>query len=178
VVIADETADPRYVAADLSSQLEHDPLAFALLVTDSEKLARLVEREMESVNAAHCCLVLVDSIAEAIEVANDFAPEHLELLVDGAERWIAEIDNAGAIFVGPHTAVSLGDYVIGTNHTLPTAGAARFGSPLGVHTFLKRTSVAKLDQKDLESLQQAARALARMEGLPAHARAVEVRLGD
>jgi histidinol dehydrogenase len=91
---------------------------------------------------------------------------------------VPAVTNAGAVFVGPYAAVSLGDYVIGTNHTLPTAGSARFGSPLGVHTFLRRTSVAKLDRDDLRELQAAARELAKLEGLTAHAYAVEVRLDD
>jgi histidinol dehydrogenase len=96
--------------------------------------------------------------------------------VDDAQRWVPKVRNAGAVFVGPYAAVSLGDYVIGTNHTLPTAGSARFGSPLGVHNFVKRTSVARVEREDLGELEQAARALARLEGLTAHARAVEVRL--
>jgi histidinol dehydrogenase len=186
LVVADRTASARYVAADLASQLEHDPLAFAVLVTDSADLASAVEREFdelvprldrrEVVASAHACVVLVGSIEQALEVANDFAPEHLELIVEDGERRLPAVENAGAVFVGPYTAVSLGDYVIGTNHTLPTAGSARFGSPLGVHNFLKRTSVAKLDRSDLEKLQEAARAIAGMEGLTAHAHAVEVRL--
>jgi histidinol dehydrogenase len=160
----------------------------AVLVTDSEDLARAVEREFDAllgrldraevIAAAHACIVVVDSIGRAMDVANDFGPEHLELVVEDAQRWVAAVHSAGAVFVGPYSAVSLGDYVIGTNHTLPTAGSARFGSPLGVHTFLKRMSVAKLERDDLRELQAAARALARLEGLTAHAHAVEVRLDD
>src|SRR5439155_22921070 len=129
-----------YIAADLASQLEHDPLAWAVLVTDSSQLADAVEAEFERlvarlergeiVAAAHCCIVVVDSIEQAVQVANDFGPEHLELLMEDAERHLYSIHDAGAVFVGPYSAVSLGDYVIGTNHTLPTAGTARFGSPL------------------------------------------------
>lgn len=186
LVVADATAPPAYVAADLASQLEHDPLAWALLVTDSAELADAVEREFETllgrleraevVAAAHACIVLVGSIEEAMHVANEFAPEHLELVLEDAGRWVSAVENAGAVFVGPEAAVSLGDYVVGTNHTLPTAGSARFASPLGVQTFLKRTSVASLNRGDLELLQEASRALANLEGLTAHAHAVEVRL--
>jgi histidinol dehydrogenase len=186
LVVADNTAPANFVAADIASQLEHDPRAFAVLVTDSEDLAAAVEREFEEllprlerkevVGAANACIVVVESIDVALEVANDFGPEHLELIVEDAEHWVGAVENAGAVFVGPFAAVSLGDYVIGSNHTLPTAGSARFGSPLGVHNFLKRTSVAKLDSADLEMLEEPARAIARLEGLTAHAYAVEVRL--
>jgi histidinol dehydrogenase len=188
LVVADQTASPLHVAADLASQLEHDPLAWAVLVTPSEELAAAVGGEFELllrrldraevISAAHGCIVMVDSTREALEVANEFGPEHLELVVEDAERWVPAVTNAGAVFVGAYAAVSLGDYVIGTNHTLPTAGSARFGSPLGVHTFLRRTSVAKLDRDDLRELQWAARELARLEGLTAHAYAVEVRLDE
>ncbi|HLQ62303.1 MAG TPA: histidinol dehydrogenase [Candidatus Acidoferrales bacterium] len=186
LIVADDEAPPEYLAADLASQLEHDPLAWAVLVTDSPRLADAVEAALakllagleraEIATAAHCCLILVDSIEQALEVANDFGPEHMELVVRDAGRWASGVENAGAVFLGPYGAVSLGDYVVGTNHTLPTAGSARFGSPLGVHTFLRRASVASLTQGDLEMLQEAARTLARLEGLGAHAHAVEVRL--
>ena len=188
LVVADHTAPAHYVAADLASQLEHDPMAWALLLTDSAALADAVEESFndlagrldraEIVRAARCCIVLTDSLAEAIAVANRFGPEHLELLVERPEPFLAMVENAGAVFVGPYAPVSLGDYVIGPNHTLPTAGSARFSSPLGVYTFLKRTSVARTDRAGLGALQEAARTLARMEGLTAHAHAIEVRLGD
>ena len=186
LIVADRTAPAAFVAADLASQLEHDPLAWALLVTDSPELATAVESEFAAllerldrsaiIGAAHCAVVLVDGIEQALQVSNRFAPEHLELIVEDAERWVPRVENAGAVFVGPYAAVSLGDYVVGTNHTLPTAGSARFASPLGVHTFQKRTSVASLNRGDLGALQEACRAMARMEGLTAHAHAVEVRL--
>lgn len=186
VILADHSANPAHLAADLASQLEHDPLAWALLVTDSAELADAVDREFEAllgvleraevVAAAHGCAIVVRSIEEGLQVANEFAPEHLELVLEDAGRWVGQVENAGGVFVGPDAAVSLGDYVVGTNHTLPTAGSARFSSPLGVHTFLKRTSVASLNRGDLELLQEAARALAALEGLTAHAHAVQVRL--
>lgn len=188
MVIADAQARADQVAADLASQLEHDPMAWAVLVTDSAALADAVEESFtdllrsldraEVVAAAHCCIILADSLEQAVQVANDFAPEHLELIAEDTGRLMAQVENAGAVFIGPHAPVSLGDYVIGPNHTLPTSGAARFSSPLGVYTFLKRTSVASLTEGDLGQLQEAARALARMEGLTAHAHAIEVRLRD
>jgi histidinol dehydrogenase len=188
LVVADGKAPARHVAADLASQLEHDPMAWALLVTDSAALADAVEEAFiglarrldraDVVRAARCCIVLTDSLAEAIDIANRFGPEHLEILVEQPEPLLAQVENAGAVFVGPHAPVSLGDYVIGPNHTLPTAGSARFSSPLGVYTFLKRTSVARTDAVGLGALQEAARTLARMEGLTAHAYAIEVRLSD
>lgn len=186
LILADDSAPAAFVAADLAAQLEHDPLAFALLVTPSAELAGAVEQEFESllgrldrrdiVQAAHCRIVMVDSLEQGVEIANDFGPEHLELVVHDPTRWLANLDNAGAIFVGPYAAVPLGDYVAGTNHSLPTAGSARFSSPLGVHTFLKRSSVAELMAADLEELHSACVTLANLEGLTAHAHAVDVRL--
>jgi histidinol dehydrogenase len=119
---------------------------------------------------------VVDDLDEAIEMANDFGPEHLLIVADDAEKIAARIESAGAVFVGPYATVPLGDYTAGPNHTLPTSGAARFSSPLGVHTFLKRTSVLSLDRSDLEMLRDASVRLAEMEGLGAHAHAIEVRL--
>jgi histidinol dehydrogenase len=185
MVVADRNAPAHYVAADLASQLEHDPMAWAVLVTDSAALADAVEESFtellrqldraEIVGAANCRIVLADSLAHAMDVANAFGPEHLEIVADDPEPLLARVENAGAVFVGPHTPVSLGDYVIGPNHTLPTAGAARFSSPLGVYTFLKRRSVAAVDAAGLAALGPAAATLARMEGLTAHAHAIEVR---
>ena len=186
LIVADAGARPDFVAADLASQLEHDPMAWAVLVTDSEELADRVEEEFASlvqgldradvIAAAHCCIVVVADLDQALQVANDFAPEHLELLTADPAPLAAKVENAGAIFIGPYAPVSLGDYVAGPNHTLPTAGGARFSSPLGVYNFLKRTSVASLNRGDLEMLREACVALANLEGLTAHAHAVEVRL--
>jgi len=186
LVIADENARPDYVAADLAAQLEHDPLAWAVLITDSAPLADRVEEEFESLVAglereaiirkATCCLIVAGDLDQAMRLANDFAPEHLLIVTSDAGRRATQVENAGAVFVGPYATVPLGDYVAGPNHTLPTAGAARFASPLGVHTFLKRTSVLTLNRGDLEMLRDACVHLAEMEGLTAHAHAVEVRL--
>ena len=186
MVVADGGARADFVAADLAAQLEHDPLAWAVLVTDSAHLADRVEEELESlvrgleraeiIRAANCCIVVTDDLTQAIQLANDFAPEHLLIVADDAARLATQVENAGAVFVGPYTTVPLGDYTAGPNHTLPTSGAARFGSPLGVHSFMKRTSVLSLNRGDLEMLREATVRLAAMEGLSAHAHAVEVRL--
>src|SRR5215472_3709946 len=185
MVVADREAPAHYVAADLASQLEHDPLAWAVLVTDSGALADAVEEAFsdlatrldraEVVQAARCCIVLAGSPAEAVDVVNEFGPEHLEIVAADPEPLLARVENAGAVFIGPYAPVSLGDYVIEPNHTLPTSGSARFSSPLGVYTFLKRTSVARVDARGLRELRDAATTLARMEGLTAHAHAIEVR---
>jgi histidinol dehydrogenase len=186
VVLADGGARADFVAADLAAQLEHDPLAWGVLITDSAQLAAGVEEELddlvrgleraEIIRAATCCVIVADDMDQAVDLANDFAPEHLLVVASDAERLAARIHNAGAVFVGPYATVPLGDYVAGPNHTLPTSGAARFASPLGVHTFLKRTSVLSLNRGDLEALREAAVRLAELEGLGAHAHAVEVRL--
>lgn len=186
MVIADARARPDYVAADLAAQLEHDPLAWAVLITDSSLLADRVEEELESlvgglereeiIRQANCCIVVAEDIDQAMHLANDFAPEHLLIVTGDASRRATQVENAGAVFVGPYATVPLGDYAAGPNHTLPTAGAARFGSPLGVHTFMKRTSVLSLNRGDLEMLRDACVRLAELEGLTAHAHAVEVRL--
>ena len=186
LVIADAKARPDFVAADLAAQLEHDPLAWAVLITDSAHLADRVEEEFESlvggleraaiIRKATCCVIVAEDLDQAMQLANDFAPEHLLIVTADASRRATQVENAGAVFVGPYATVPLGDYVAGPNHTLPTSGAARFGSPLGVHTFLKRTSVLSLNRGDLEMLRDACVRLAEMEGLGAHAHAVEVRL--
>src|SRR5438309_4547892 len=186
MVIADAGARPDFVAADLAAQLEHDPLAWAVLVTDSAALADRVEEELRSlvggleraqiIEAATCCVIVADDLEQAVHLANDFAPEHLLIVAEDAGRLATQVENAGAIFVGPYATVPLGDYAAGPNHTLPTSGAARFASPLGVHTFLKRSSVLSLNRGDLEMLRDATVRLAALEGLTAHAHAVEVRL--
>ncbi len=186
MVIADAGARRDFVAADLAAQLEHDPLAWAVLITDSAALADRVEEELQSlirgleraqiINAATCCLIVADDLGQAINLANDFAPEHLLIVAEDAGRLATQVENAGAIFVGAYATVPLGDYAAGPNHTLPTSGAARFASPLGVYSFLKRSSVLSLNRGDLEMLRDACVRLAAMEGLSAHAHAVEVRL--
>ena len=185
-VLADADARPDFIAADLAAQLEHDPLALGLLVTDSASLVDRVEEELEQlvrgleraqiIRQATCCMVVARDMEEAIEIVDAFAPEHLLVVAYAQDRIALSIRNAGAVFIGPFSTVPLGDYTAGPNHTLPTSGAARFASPLGVHTFLKRTSVLGLDREDLETLRAATLRLAAMEGLGGHAHAVEVRL--
>ncbi|TMG24851.1 MAG: histidinol dehydrogenase [Chloroflexi bacterium] len=165
---------------------EHDPLAWGVLFTDSGHLADRVEEELGSllrgleraaiIRQATCCIVVAESIDEAVALAEDFAPEHLLIVTEDAEQVAGGVRNAGAVFVGPYATVPLGDYTAGPNHTLPTSGAARFASPLGVHTFLKQTSVLTLNRDDLETLRDPTVRLAHLEGLGAHAHAVEVRL--
>ena len=185
VVVADAGARPDFVAADLAAQLEHDPLAWGVLLTDSARLADRVEEELRSlvaglergriVEQANCCVVVAETMEQAMQLANDFAPEHLLIVAADGESLAAKVENAGAVFVGEYATVPLGDYAAGPNHTLPTSGAARFSSPLGVHTFLKRTSVLSLNRGDLEILRDACIRLAAMEGLGGHAHAIEVR---
>ena len=134
-------------------------------MTDSPNLADRVVEELESlvggleraqvIRAANCCVIVADDMTQAMSLANDFAPEHLLIVAEDGARLASQVENAGAIFVGPYATVPLGDYTAGPNHTLPTSGAARFASPLGVHTFMKRTSVLSLNRGDLEMLRQA-----------------------
>lgn len=189
LVLADRSAAAELVAADLLSQAEHDRLACAVLVTDEPMLADAVDAELRrqlqslpraeiarTALRAHGAAVLVKDRAAMIEAANAYAPEHLELLIEGAKDVVPAITSAGAIFVGAWTPEAAGDYTAGPSHVLPTAGAARFGSPLGVWDFLKYTSVLSLGHDLLAEQADAIVRLARAEGLEGHARAVEVRL--
>jgi histidinol dehydrogenase len=188
MVIADESADPAVVAADLLSQAEHDAAAQVLLVTSSEALARAVARQVESqadklprseiVKASLQCarVISVVSLEEAIEVANLYAPEHLSLAVQDANAFVPLIRNAGAVFAGPVAAETFGDYLAGSSHVLPTDGAARAWSGVSVYTFMKAMSVQSITAEGARRIAPAAAALARMEGLEAHARAADARL--
>jgi len=189
LVIADNTAEPALVAADLLAGAEHDELATAVLITTSEALAAAVAREVEAqlkglerAAVARASLdarggaVLVVSLDEALELANEFAPEHLCLHAADAEKALDRVRNAGCVFVGGASAESIGDYTAGPSHVMPTGGSARFASSLGVHDFLKVISVVSLDGGALAELGPAAAAIARAEGLTAHARAIERRL--
>jgi histidinol dehydrogenase len=190
VIIADETASPAYCAADMLAQAEHDSLAQSILITTSEALALAVEKEMQGQLASlerqniasesltsRGLIAVVDSLNKAIELANLDAPEHLVLAVAHSERYVAKIKNAGCVFVGERPTVVLGDYVAGSSHALPTSGTARFASPLNVTDFIKYMNVVRLDKAMLKKLGPAAITLAKAEGLTAHARAVESRLG-
>ena len=189
LIIADETANPEYCAADLLAQAEHDPLASAILITTSPRLANNVDREVEQQLrtlprrdiAAESLqnrgkIVIVASVDEAIELANLYAPEHLYLMVDKATSYINKISNAGCIFVGEKSTVVLGDYVAGPSHVLPTGGTARYSSPLNITDFIKFTNLVNLDEVSLKQIAPAASIIARAEGFEAHARAVEKRL--
>ena len=189
LIIADETANPAYCAADLLAQAEHDSLASAILVTTSSRLAKEVEEEVnqqiKGLNrqaiAAESLkyngkIAVVSNIDEAIELANLFAPEHLSLMFDGASSYLDRITNAGCIFIGQNSPVVLGDYVAGPSHVLPTGGTARFSSPLSVADFIKFINFVKINTTDLEGLGKTAATIARVEGLEAHARAIEKRL--
>jgi histidinol dehydrogenase len=188
LVIADASADPACAAADLLAQAEHDPMARAVLVTDApdlvgrvaraldEQLGRLERRDIAAeALRAHGALVLVGSLEEAVELANRLAPEHLELLVRVPQALLARVRHAGAVFVGAQTPEVVGDYVAGPSHVLPTAGTARFSSPLGVEDFLKRTSVMEYSSAGLRAALPHLRTLADIEGLGGHRAAGEIR---
>lgn len=189
LVLADGDADPTHVAADMLAQAEHDERAAALCITPSHALAIRVKAEIErqvretkrhaitlKALERYGAIVVARNLREGIEIANAIAPEHVELMVRDAGRWSRLIRNAGAIFLGPYSSPSLGDYMAGPNHVLPTGGSARFFSPLGTYDFLKRTSLIEASERALRRLAPKIIHLARLEGLYDHARAVEVRL--
>lgn len=188
LIVADEAADARYIAADLLSQAEHDVLASSILVTDSEALIDEVQREVDRQLAAlprreiaqealerGGLLLLVDTLQDAVQAANLSAPEHLEILTADPFRWIPYIKNAGAVFLGPYSPEPLGDYFAGPNHVLPTGGTARFYSVLNVETFMKKTSLISYTKAALEAAMDDVLLLAETEGLAAHANAVRIR---
>ena len=190
LVIADASADPDWVAMDLFSQAEHDEVAQAILLSPDAALldgvARSMARQIEEMPrrpiiaaslAARGALIHVRGLDEACEIANRIAPEHLELAVADPESLLPRIRHAGAIFLGHHASESLGDYCAGPNHVLPTSRTARFSSPLGVYDFQKRSSLIKVSDRGARTLGQVAATLARAEGLEAHARSAEWRLG-
>ncbi|MCM3714612.1 histidinol dehydrogenase [Halalkalibacter oceani] len=189
VVLADETGDPGYIAADLLSQAEHDERASAVLVTTSNELAEQVSVEVEKqlallprkdIAAAsirdYGVIYVARDIAEAIHVVNELAPEHLELLTKEPMNLVGKIRHAGAIFVGSYSSEPVGDYFAGPNHVLPTNGTARFSSPLNVDDFIKKSSIIAYSKEALEANGSKISALARLEGLEAHARAIDIRL--
>ncbi len=191
LVLADDTADPVHVAADLISQAEHDPMAAAVLVTDSPDLAARVEAELdrrvaatkhvqriaEALAGPQSAIVLVDDVDAGLEVVDAYAAEHLEIQTRDAAAVAARVTNAGAIFVGPWAPVSLGDYCAGSNHVLPTGGCARHSSGLSVQSFLRGIHVVAYDRAALEGVAHHVVALADAEDLPAHGQAVQARFG-
>jgi histidinol dehydrogenase len=188
LLLADDTADPIHVAADMLSQAEHDELAAALCVTTSMttalKIQKAVENLVQSTKrqaitlkalAKYGVIIVARSQKEMIELANAIAPEHIELIVKRPESLATQIRNAGAMFLGPYSAPPLGDYLAGPNHVLPTGGSARFFSPLGTYDFLKRTTIIHAEKRALKALAPKITRLARLEGLDDHARSVEAR---
>nr|WP_233096155.1 histidinol dehydrogenase [Alicyclobacillus sp. SO9] len=187
-IVADKTADPQHIAADMLAQAEHDVEAGAVCVALSaeiaeavetalsEQLPRLARRQIcEASLERWGCIVIADNMQEALAVVNQSAPEHLELLVENPRAWTPEIYTAGAVFLGPHSPEPVGDYYAGTNHVLPTHGSARFASGLGRHDFLRRMSTVEYQAETLAKHRSHIVLLARAEGLQAHAEAVEVR---
>ncbi|GIO07284.1 histidinol dehydrogenase [Brevibacillus reuszeri] len=190
-VLADDTANPRYVAADLLSQAEHDPMSAAILVTTSQTLAEAVavevERQLEDLprksiaEAAvrdHGAILVVNDLDEGFAVINRIAPEHLEIMIDEPFAHLGKVENAGAIFLGPYSSEPVGDYFAGSNHVIPTNGTARFSSPLSVDDFIKKSSVVSYSKSDLRENGHKIITLAEQEGLAAHGRAIAERLRD
>ena len=188
-VLADDTADPRHVAADLVSQAEHDPLAASVLVTPSEELAAAVDAELvrmipatkhaarvqTALSGVQSGVVLVDDLEQGLRVVDAYAAEHLEIQTRDARQWAMRVRNAGAIFVGAWAPVSLGDYAAGSNHVLPTGGCARHSSGLSVQSFLRGVHVVEYDEAALRDVAGHVVALANAEDLPAHGQAVQAR---
>ncbi len=188
LVVADESAAPQYVAADMLGQAEHDPMAAAVLVTTSRKLAQEVQAELERVlpklsrkNIAEASLkgqgkiILASTIEQAVEISNALAPEHLELCVNDPFALLPLVKNAGSVFMGHNTPEALGDYFAGPNHTLPTAGTARFYSPLSVDDFVKKSSYLYYSKQALEEAAEMVQTFANKEQLQAHANSVAIR---
>ena len=188
VVIGDETSNPTLCAVDMLAQAEHDALARPVLITTSERLAEAVDAEitvrlerLERGAIARAsmqeqgCIAVVDSMDEALALANEFAPEHLCLMMQDGWEHLGKVRNAGAVFIGDFSHEVLGDYVAGPSHVMPTAGTARFNSGLGVHSFVKVSPVVALSRESAAAISKAASALGRVEGLTAHAEAAEIR---
>lgn len=188
LVIADETADPKFIAADLLSQAEHDKLASAVLLTDSMGLAQAVDGEivrqsgylsrseiMETSLRDFGCAIVCGGLEQCVELANEIAPEHLEIVTKTPRELLPCVKNAGAVFLGAYTPEPLGDYLAGPDHVLPTSGTARFFSPLSVDSFLKSISVLEFDREALEPISREIIALAQAEKLTAHANSIQVR---
>ena len=191
LIVADGASNPRHVAADLLSQAEHDKLASAVLVTDSDDLAMKVQAELEiqipllerseiaraSIDR-NGKIIVADNLRQAIDIANEIAPEHLELCVDNPFDYLDSIRHAGSVFMGRNCPEALGDYFAGPNHTLPTSGTAKFSSPLGVDDFIKKVQYTYYTKDALTAVAEDVAAFARAEGLTAHARSATVRMED
>lgn len=191
LVIADDSVDPDWVAMDLFAQAEHDEIAQSILLTESELMSEKVQQSINKLLPTmeradiiqqslknNGALIIAESRQELIAIADEIAAEHLEIFTEDADQLAQEISHAGAIFIGPYSAESLGDYCAGPNHVLPTAGTARFSSPLGVYDFQKRTSMIKISKEGAQDIGRRASVLARSESLTGHARSAEFRLED
>ncbi len=191
LIVADGNSDPRYVAADLLSQAEHDKLASAVLVTDSMALAQAVQQELElqipQLERKEIARISIDNngkiivapdLSVAVEISNEIAPEHLELCVDNPFDWLDKIRHAGSIFMGRYCPEALGDYFAGPNHTLPTGGTAKFSNPLSVDDFVKKTQYTYYTKDALAEVAQKVAYFAEQEGLTAHAKSAVVRLEE
>ena len=190
LIIADETGEPSYIAADMLAQAEHDPQALAMCITTSEELAAQIvvelKKQLAKLSRAEIAkkslsergvILVAEDLEEAILLANRIAAEHLELMVSEPFLWLTRVRHAGAIFLGRHTPESAGDYLAGPNHVLPTMGTARFSSALGVETFLKKSSLIAYSEEALRADSGHIQLLARLEGLTAHANSVAIRTG-
>ncbi|AGB40951.1 histidinol dehydrogenase [Halobacteroides halobius DSM 5150] len=191
LVLADQDANPKYIAADLLSQAEHDPMASAVLVTTSKDLAKEVKLELEEqlTNLSRAkiakealknygALLVAKDMEEAISLTNQFAPEHLEVKVESPFSILGKLKNAGAIFLGEYAAEPIGDYVAGPNHVLPTGGSAKFYSPLNLDDFVKKSSIIHYSKEGLDKVKDQALKIAEVEGLDAHANSIRVRIED
>jgi len=190
-IIADKSANVKYLSIDMLSQAEHDQMASSILITNSSDLAKSVSKQIESDLSSlpreqiaresiekRGAIIVVDSIEEGINLMNEIAPEHLELMVENPFDLLPKVKHAGAIFMGENTPEAIGDYIAGPNHTLPTGGSAKFFSPLNVENFLKKSSIISMSKDGIYEIGEAAALLAKVEGLDAHRRSVQIRLED
>ena len=189
-IIADSQADPAFLAADMLSQAEHDSMATSILITDdpriAEETAKEIERQLPKLDRPeaaasienNAAIFITEDLDSAFAIANDIAPEHLELELDGAENWLDKVECAGAVLLGSYSPEPLGDYFAGPNHTLPTSGTAKFASPLGVYDFLTRASIIQYSREDLEKVHREIVTMADTEGLTAHGNAIKIRFGE
>jgi histidinol dehydrogenase len=189
VIVSDENTPPSFAAADLISQAEHDEMALAILITNSEafgkEVKKEVERQLSSLNRKKVAceslhrrgaILIVKNLRQAMQLVNRIAPEHLELAVSRPFSVIKSVKDAGAVFLGPHTPEAIGDYMAGPNHILPTAGTARFSSPLGVEDFIKKTNLISFTQRALKRFEKDIKRFAEWEGLEGHYQAVRMRM--
>lgn len=177
LIIADESANPEFIAYDCLAQLEHDPLAIAVVLTTSEKLASEVRRIVqERMPEGNLLVEIVKDLGEAIKFSNEFAPEHLSIMCRNAEKYLEKVNNAGSVFIGDFSGVAMGDYAAGTNHVLPTSGFAKIYSGLTVESFMKSITFQKLTEESIKRLGKAVVKLAEAEGLRYHAESIKIRI--